>query len=76
MDNRAIWNLGKVVRMDRLLKILAETESISPNDELTSLIEAESDEELSEEMLDFVYAASNVNYERFRKFYEESEKDK
>lgn len=60
--------------MDKLLKLLSKTEEISPNDELSKLISAETDNELSEDMLDMVSAASGADYARFLKLLEDLDK--
>lgn len=54
--------------MEKLLKLLADTESITPEDKLSELIQQEEEEELTAEMLDYVSAASGSDYERFKKF--------
>jgi len=43
--------------MEKVLKLAAKTQEFAPNDELTELVEAV-DDELSEEDLDLVAAAS------------------
>ena len=56
--------------MEKLLKLLSNTESISPNDELSKLIASELNEELSEDMLEFVSAASGSDYDKFQRYLE------
>lgn len=56
--------------MDKLLKLLSNTESISPNDELSKLIASELNDELSEDMLEFVSAASSSDYDKFQRYLE------
>ena len=56
--------------MERLLQLLANTESISPNDELSKLIASELNDELSEDMLEFVSAASGSDYNKFQRYLE------
>ena len=58
--------------MEKLLKLLSETESISPNDELSKLIASELNDELSEDMLEFVSAASGSDYDKFQRYLENS----
>ncbi len=51
--------------MEKVLKLAAKTQEFAPNDELTELVEAV-DDELSEEDLDLVAAASAApDYEKF-----------
>ena len=52
--------------------MLSETESISPNDELSKLIASELNDELSEDMLEFVSAASGSDYDKFQRYLENS----
>ena len=62
--------------MDKLLKLLSDTELISPNDELSKLIASELNDELSEDMLEFVSAASDSDYDKFQRYLENSDKNK
>lgn len=62
--------------MEKLLKFLSNTESISPNDELSKLIASELNGELSEDMLEFVSAAFGSDYDRFQRYLENSDKKK
>ena len=59
--------------MNSMLRFLASTEAISPKDELSKLIDDEAEDELTEEMLDRISAAASSDYERWKKFLEESE---
>lgn len=59
--------------MNSMLKFLASTEAISPKDELSKMIEDESEDELTAEMLDRISAAASPDYEKWKKFLEESE---
>ena len=56
--------------MDKLLQLLSNTESISPNDELSKLIASELNDELTEDMLEFVSAASGSDYDKFQRYLE------
>lgn len=51
--------------MEKMLKLLADTEAFTQNDELSKLILAETGNELSAEQLDMVSAASGTDYARF-----------
>ncbi len=62
--------------MEEMLKYFADMELLSPNDELSKLVESETEDELSEDMLDFVSAASHSEFDRFRRYLEESGKKK
>ena len=62
--------------MEKLLKLLSDTELISPNDELSKLIAFELNDELSEDMLEFVSAATGSDYDKFRRYLENSDKNK
>lgn len=54
--------------MNRLLRLLADTEAMAPGDKLSKLVEEDDDSELSEEMLDLVSAATGSDYEKFKRF--------
>ena len=49
-------------------------EFMSYDDELSKLIASELNDELSEDMLEFVSAASGSDYDKFRRYLENSNK--
>ncbi len=58
--------MGK--KIEKLLQLLADTEGITPEDKLSEMVAEEKETELTEEMLDYVSAATGSDYERFKKF--------
>ena len=62
--------------MEKVLKLAAKTQEFAPNDELTELVEAV-DDELSEEDLDVVAAASAApDYKKFLDYMKSHQTDK
>lgn len=55
--------------LDELMSIIVDSQNIIFDDELSLLIEKYSDDELTEEKLDFVSAASMPNYNKFLEKY-------
>lgn len=47
------------------MKLIAETQELAPDDRLTKMLSEVSEDELSEEDLDQVWAASKPDYARF-----------
>lgn len=58
----------------QLLQFLAESEAISPKDELSKLIDEDTEEELTMEMLEQVVAAASPDQEKWKNFLEKSKK--
>ena len=54
--------------MEKLLNLIADTEMFGHDDELSRLIQIETDNELSEEDLELVSAARKGRYENFKQF--------
>ena len=50
---------------DKIMNFIVDSQNIIFDDELSLLIEKHSDDELTEEKLDFVSAASMPNYNKF-----------
>lgn len=57
--------------LDVILTASADAEQIPQHDALAALINAETDNELSEDELELVSAAGCASYERFKAFYNE-----
>lgn len=55
--------------LENIFAAVAETEQFSHRDALSNLINAETDNELSEDELEMVSAAGKADYERFKAFY-------
>jgi len=68
----------RVVRMKRNIEnwiyAISDSESIIHDDELSELIAQETEDELSEEMLEYVSAAGVPDYEKFQRFLENMDK--
>lgn len=54
---------------DKIMNFIVDSQNIIFDDELSLLIEKYSDDELTEENLDFVSAASMPNYNKFLEKY-------
>ena len=54
--------------MEKLLYLIADSESIAHDDELSHLIQIEVDSELSETELEWVSAARKERFENFKQF--------
>lgn len=54
---------------DKIMNFIVDSQDIIFDDELSLLIEKYSDDELTEEKLDFVSAASMPNYNKFLEKY-------
>ena len=58
--------------IEKLLYKVADMEFMSHDDELSKLITSELNDELSEDMLEFVSAASGSDYDKFQRYLEKS----
>ena len=58
--------------IENLLYKVADMEFMSHDDELSKLIASELNDELSEDMLEFVSAASGPDYDKFQRYLENS----
>lgn len=56
--------------IENLLYKVADMEFMSHDDELSKLIASELSDELSEDMLEFVSAASGSDYDKFQRYLE------
>ena len=56
--------------IENLLYKIADMEFMSHDDELSKLIASELSDELSEDMLEFVSAASGSDYDKFQRYLE------
>ncbi len=52
-------------KTENILKLIFDTQSIAPHDDLSKIIDSTIDSELTEDDLDFV-AAAGPDYERFK----------
>lgn len=48
------------MKLDKIMKLAAETQELEPDDKLTQLIAENSEDELSDEEMDLVTAAASV----------------
>ena len=53
------------MNIDKLLKKIADTQDLAPQDNLTEIIERYSADELDEDTLDLVFAAAKPNFPKF-----------
>ncbi len=56
--------------INKILALISDSESFNHDDNLSQLINEDSEDELSEDELDLVSAAAKPDYEKFKKYLE------